>query len=210
VISSPPGFFEDVSRHSFGVAWDKRMSRYTVGGQSFKYSELAGWDWNQLVWLLNAAIGDDQLICVCWAFENMLIRCQGELVRPWQAAMQVLSQHVETRALPAIEYLLKYVPDLEVLKAIDHNSWSSYLLGKTFSDQAAKRASKSDLQSKKKLALHFLGNSRTRLEWERSQPSADPYRTAAIAAALGVAVAAAYESAAYLQWKGTRTTALAE
>lgn len=210
MISSPPGFFEDVSRHSFGVAWDKRMNRYTVGGQTFKYAELVGWNWNQLVWLLSTAIGEDELIVMCWAFEHMLIRAQGHITRPWQDAMNVMSQHVEARALPAVEYLLKYVPDPDVLKTIDHNSWSSYLLGKTFADQAAKRASKSDLQNKKKLALHFLGHSRTRLEQDRVQPSADPYRSAAIAAALGVAVAAAYESAAYLQWKGTRTTALAE
>jgi hypothetical protein len=210
MLTRPPTFFEDMGRHGLGVAWDKRFGSYSCAGQSFKYGDLRGWNWQQLEWLLGAAAAEGNLPCVSHAFEWMLIQASGDIAQPWRAAMAVLGHHTEDKALPVVEVLLKYVPNLEVLKSIEHGSWASYLVGKTFADQAAKKSSKSDLQEKKKLALHFLGNSRTRLEWEKAQPSADPYRTAAIAAALGAAVAAAYEGAAYLQWKGTRTTALAE
>jgi hypothetical protein len=210
MLTSPPSFFDDVGRHGWGVAWSKKRTTYAVGGQYFRYGDLAGWNWQQLLWLLNQAIADGNKLCICWAFEWLLIQAQGDVARTWQAVLPVLSNHQEPTALAAIDQMLKYVPDPNVLTNVEHGAWPGYLVGRTFGDRAQKKTSKSDLQTNKKLALHFLGNARTRLEWERQQPSADPYRAAAMAAAVGVAVAAAYAGVAYLQWKGTRTTALAE
>ena len=210
MLTRQPGFFEDMGRHGMGAAWDKRHNSYAVGGTSFKYAALANWQWDQLMWLLDNSIREQKWICACWAFEWMQIQSGGNLDHCWKAAQVVLSNHQEPLAMPALQHLLKYVRDPQQLMQIEHTSWCGFLVGKHFADEAAKKSSKSDLQTKKKLALHFLGNVRTRIEQERTLPSADPYRTAAIAAALGVAVAAAYEGAAYLQWKGTRTTALAE
>jgi len=210
MLTSPPGFFDDVSRHSWGVAWQKRWGHFTVAGQSFKYAELVQWTPQQLLWLLNASIAEQNIVCACWAFEWMLMGSSGNDAHAWHQMLPVLSNHREELAIPVLEKLLGYIDNLEILKTVEHGSWASYLVGKTFASEAAAKKSKSDLQTKKKLALHFLGDARKRIEWERTQPSADPYRTAAVAVALGAAVAAAYESAAYLQWKGTRTTALAE
>jgi len=210
MLTAPPGFFDDVSRHSWGVAWNKRFGTYTCAGQTFKYSALAGWETNQLLWLLNASVAEQNMLCACWSFEWLLIRSSGNDAQAWHAILPVLSQHNEQAAMPVLQKLLGYIDNPEILKSVEHGSWAAYLVGKTFASQAAEKKSKSDLQTKKKLALHFLGDARKRVEWERTQPSADPYRTAAAAAALGAAVAAAYETAAYLQWKGTRTTALAE
>jgi hypothetical protein len=205
MVRSRPGFFEDLSRHGLDGAWSKRFSSYTVGGHSLKYDQLFAMTWDQLCWYLNQSIAEGNFQFTGWVFEVMLIQTGGNFGHCWHVVLQTVSNLHENYALPVIERLLRYVdnPD-QWLKPMDQGLWGTYLVGKVYSQQAirAKGINKAELMSKKALAMHFLGDARQRA-------AADPYRQTAQLAAIAATVAAAYEATAYLQFKGTRTAAVA-
>ena len=212
MLRSPPSFFGDVSRHGLGAAFSKRFSSFTVGGRSYSYDNLRQLPWEHQSWILEQAAGEGSTQAACWAFEAMLVASQGNFHYCIVVALQIGSRLPEERALPMLEKLLAYTTDFEALKQLQMPAQGNYLLGKVYSNMAvrAKGRNKTELQSKKALALHHLGVARDQVGQERVQPTSDPYRQAAMAAGLAAAVAATYEVAAYLQYKGTRTTALAE
>ena len=213
MIRERPSFFSDWSRHNLVVAFRKRWGSFEVAGRRYKYDEILKMPWDQLQQLMMTAGQYRKPESVCWAFEAMSIQVQGEVGRLWPAVLATAAGLQDAIATEVLQPLLdKYLTDGAALQQFPLDARSSYLVGKAYSDLAfsAKGRSKSDLQTNKKLALHHLGVARERCQHEQHQPGVDPYRAAAIAAALAASVAAAYEAAAYLQWKGTRTTALAE
>ena len=214
MITSKPGFFSDWGRFSLRIAIKKRWGSFRVGNNSYRYGQILAMDSQQLNTLLCTAAQYNEEYCACWAFEAMLINADGNLELVWPHVVACLCTQNEATALRGLSPILdNYMDEEEVrMMSIPLNAQGSYLVGKKFSDVAfaAKGSNKSRLQDNKKKALHFLGEARKRVEEEKQQPQHDPYRAAAMAAALAASVAAAYEAAAYLQWKGTRTTALAE
>ena len=212
MIIRRPGFFDDVARFGFGGAWTKRNSSLQVGGYSYSYGQMLALPWQHKQSLLSAAIAARNITAACWIFEAIMLECRGNFQHCWQATMAVLVQHHESLALPVLDRFIAYLPAKEILQTLQLSAYGNFLVGKVLSDKAhrAKGSNKTELQSSKKLAMHFLGVARQQVDHERRVPAADPYRQAALAAALAASVAAAYEAAAYLQWKGTRTTALSE
>lgn len=214
MITSKPGFFSDWGRFSLGIAIRKRWGSFRVGDNNYRYSQILAMDPQQLSSVLCTAAQYNEEYCACFAFEAMLINAGGSLETVWPHAVACLCTQSEATALRGLDPLLeRYLnSDQARLMSIPLNAQGNYLVGKKFSDAAfaAKGSNKGRLQDNKKKALHFLGEARKRVDEEKQQPQHDPYRAAAMAAALAASVAAAYEAAAYLQWKGTRTAALAE
>ena len=213
MIRERPSFFADWSRHNFVVAIKKRWGAFEVAGRRYKYDAIVKMQWGELQQLMNTAAPYRQREVVCWVFEAMSIQVKGELSRVLPGVLATISVLHDSIAVEVLKPILeKYLTNGEAIKQIPLDARSAFLIGKAYSDLAfsAKGRSKNDLQNNKKLALHHLGTARERCQHEQYQPGADPYRAAAIAAALAASVAAAYEAAAYLQWKGTRTAAMAE
>ena len=326
MLAARPSFFSDWSRHSFGVAIQKRWGSFELEGVSYKYSALLALAPAQRAQLLVAcALSGDEL-GVCLAFESIAIAASGDaqpiwaavlhavggsghqgdgvllpLLRrgyladttygldalhmdpatakvvgdacakacaagfgagparalggyamalwPWETlaghlttavqggetehadmvlhamllqhggqpaalllAVVALATHLEEATAVAVVSVALGGIDADAVKSVALSAHGSFLVGKAYCDRAvaAKGVDKSTLQDSKKQALHHLGEARQKCQDGSGPPEIDPYRAAAIAAALTASVAAAYEAAAYLQWKGTRTTALAE
>ena len=214
MITQRPGFFADWGRFDLGTAFRKRWGTYTVAGTPYKYDQILKMDWNTACALLNSAAQYRDAKCICWAFESLSIQASGNILQVWPALVAAVASHHDDAAVPILEDLFdKYDIKADALKAVQLDARGNFLVGKVYSDLAfgAKGSSKSSLQENKKNALHFLGQARQQVQNEQAHdPQVDPYRQAAIAAALAASIAAAYEAAAYLQWKGTRTAALAE
>ena len=206
-----PGFFSDWGRHGFRAAWLKRFSSLRVEGQLVRYDALASWPRDRLEWLLEASIGEWQYLTMCWAFEVMVLQSR-DLHGCLQFALKSLESCKETQAVEAMTWLLRYddvFPD-QYLMSTEHGLWGDYLIGKVYADraQALRGTDKEGLKRNKALAIHFLGRARQQAAAEPASP--EVALDAATAATIAASAAAAYEAAAYLQYKGTRTTAFIE
>lgn len=214
MITQRPGFFADWRRFDLATAFRKRWGQFSVAGQTYKYDQIVKLDWNAACALLAMASQYRNAPCICWAFESLSIQARGNILQVWPALMAAVAGHHDDAAGAVLEDLFdKYAIKADALKTVQLDARGNFLIGKVYSDLAfkAKGSNKSSLQQNKKNALHFLGQARQQVQTAQPyNPQVDPYRQAAIAAALAASIAAAYEAAAYLQWKGTRTAALAE
>ncbi len=206
-----PGFFTDLGRHGLAAAWKKRFGKIRLGDQDYDFDTLRAIRWDHLLWFLDQGAAAEQPLMCCWAFELMLHQ-SGDFNRCWGTVLQMIGNHPEQRALPALAMLVKYVDDLEWLKANDQGFWAHYLLGKIFLDQArrARGVNKQEMLDKKALALHYLGQAReTAAQGQAAVSASRPHQghPAVMAAVLAPAIAAAYEEGFYMAFKGTRTGA---
>ncbi len=203
----------DWGRFSLAVAFRKRWGSFEAAGQTYKYADIVAMDWQPAMALMTAAAQYRAEHCACFAYESLSIRANGDFAGLWQHVMAAAAAMPDDMAVALLEQLIDRYVDGESLSDVTFNARGDYLMGKVYSDLAfaAKGSSKSSLQTNKKLALQYLGQARDKCQREQHHDSSvDPYRQAAMAAALAASVAAAYEAAAYLQWKGTRTAALSE
>lgn len=206
-----PSFFDDLSRHGFGVAWKKRFGKISLSGREYDFKGLQQMSWDHWLWFLDQGAAAGQPLISCWAFELMLHQ-SGDFARCWWLVLQMISNHQEPAALEALRMLVKYADDHEWLKANDQGFWAHYLLGKIFLDDArrARGVNKQEMLTKKALALHFLGRSREVVaQGQAAAVAARPQQAdlAPMALALAPVIAAAYEEGFYMAYKGTRTAA---
>lgn len=196
------------------MACRKRWGSFTLAATRHTYAQIVAMDAEQAAQLLVVAAQYSDAPCLCWAFESICIRASGDERQVWRQVVSAAAAMPETVGLFVLETVLdKYGPVLAELEEGSLNAQGNYLLGKVFSKLAfaAKGSSKGTMQLHKKNSLLYLGRAREQLKTQGTgDPGIDPYREAASVAALAALVATAYEGAAYLQWKGTRTTALSE
>jgi len=212
MINARPSFLSDWARHSFGVAFRKRWGAFEINGRSYKYDEIVRTEWHAVSQLLCLAVQHNKPLVACMVFESLSLQARGDVNALWTQVMACLATESDPMACVVMTELVEKYDCDDELQAVQLSARGSYQVGKAYADlaQAAKGRSKSNLQTRKKLAMHHLGEARQRCEADKHAEGIDPYRQAAVVAALAAAVAATYEAAAYLQWKGTRTTALSE
>ena len=212
MISSPPSFMSDWRRFSFVVAIRKRVGRFQGSGERYTYGAIVAMDSQTAMALLDSA-GVCHELCGCLAYESLSISANGKFAALWTGIMAMLAAKPEATGVAMLSVLIRRYEEDDDLKSLTLDATGNYLLGRVYSNLAfaAKGKSKSDLQKNKKLALHYLGQARAKCQApEAGDAAPDPYRQAAIAAALVASVATAYEAAAYLQWKGTGSVAISE
>ena len=213
MISKKPGFSKDCARHGLFGAIRKRWFSVTLSGRSWKYAELLKLPEGELMELLSQALSQWNQTGLRWVFEALLIRSGGDLAGCWDQAAPHFEElrsvadpggALERRHVKMAEQLLRYVDNPESFKQRVRGCYCNYLFGLVYSSLArgARGVNKSDLQKKKALALHYLGKARKSTDEDLEAVLQFP--------ALAPAIAAAYETTAYLAYKGTRTTALSE
>ena len=207
-IKRQPGFFSDWGRLGLGGACKKRFTKATVGGRTFDYADLQGWSHVELSTIMNQALAERQPDIACWALEALLIQYGGDVKQVWPTVVWVLGQHPKDIAIPAAKTFLKYVPDAEQIKPIEHGAWVSYVVGQAYLElaQSARGTDKTGFLRLRPLALHFLGQAREQAAQAQKAPSADPYAQAAAFAGVAALAAASYESGFSMAYKGTRST----
>lgn len=169
------------------------------------------WPWETLASHLTTAVKGGEDVHAEMVLHAMSLQHGGQPV-PLLLAVIAIATALEEATGAAVVSLALRGMDADVVKSLTLDAHGSFLVGKAYCDLAvaAKGVDKSKLQDSKKRALHHLGEARQKCQDGAGSVDVDPYRAAAVAAALTASVAAAYEAAAYLQWKGTRTAALAE
>lgn len=202
----PPSFWQDWGRHGFSAAWSKRYGSMSLGGRSLSYSVLLRMPWEQVQWCLSQAIIEDKHLEACWAFEALMIQAGGDDDSCWRCAASLLGNHNELKAATTLEFLLKYVDDFESFKGRTYGFWCDYLMGLVHLKAAkqAKGVNKTSMKDKKALSMHHLSRAREVMANVSRQQANNPF------VAYQAKVAAAYEEAFYLVYKGTKTTAMAE
>lgn len=185
-------------------------STLVVYGQQYTYMAVLWMPWDHVLQLMRQAVAEGQTAVVRWCFESMLTQAGGDFWRCWGPAMEQLEGQQEAQAIAATKVLLSFVPDTERLKQQPHTMWGSYLIGKSYLDEATsyRGSNKTAFLEKRPLAMHFLKEAREKTEEARQAPATDPYRQAAVIAGVAALTAAAYETCFYMAYKGTRDVSM--